>query len=396
MILTCPRHTTLLLGMLILGTLFLPSGAVTAATQDIPPAVNGKIVPAIGEGIAASTTSGLVIGQRPVYDTGPMGSEYATGRSLPIRPPAGIEFPQTDPAMNIYPQQSPFFSAGHLSDQSQSLDLELEEMESITGAAVNKGPRNGVFQSIHFVSTFLPPTKNDDPRIVELEAYGYLAFPLPSRDSPLILSPGFAAHFFSASEPVDLPEEVFETYLQIRWLRKVGQRWGIDLSATPGVYSDFEDSEDGFRITAHGLISYDKSPLSKWVAGILFLHRNDVNYLPAGGWIWTPSDDTRLELLFPKPRLARRFRAVGCIEDWCYIAGEFGGDAWWVERGDGTHDFLYQRDYRLLFGVERKHFGLLHGHVEIGYVFGREFEYDSAPPTIELDPSILLRAGLRY
>ena len=40
--------------------------------------------------------------------------------------------------------------------------------------------------------------------------------------------------------------------------------------------------------------------------GVLYLNRNDVAWLPAGGVIWMPSDSRRYELLFPKPKLDHR------------------------------------------------------------------------------------------
>ena len=42
------------------------------------------------------------------------------------------------------------------------------------------------------------------------------------------------------------------------------------------------------------------------IAGLIYLDRYDVNILPAGGLIWTPSDDQRHEIVFPRPRLAWR------------------------------------------------------------------------------------------
>ena len=56
-------------------------------------------------------------------------------------------------------------------------------------------------------------------------------------------------------------------------------------------------------------------------AGILYLNRFTVNWLPAGGIIWDPNDDVHLEILFPRPKFAYRFTASALHEDWAYVAG---------------------------------------------------------------------------
>jgi hypothetical protein len=291
----------------------------------------------------------------------------------------------------------PFLDVSVRSPASQGLEIPMETIEEFVETPVPRGTRDGIFQSAHFISTWLPPLNDGEPRIVELSTYAVFALPCPTRDSPLILTPGYETYFFSQPEPVDLPDAVHGAYLEVRWLKKLTDAWGMDLSVMPGVYSDFEqDTGEGFRIPARALVSVDSSPALKWVAGVVYLDRNDISFLPAGGLIWTPHDDVRYDLVFPKPKIAWRFRNMGDVEDWCYLAGEFGGGAWSVERTDGSADILYERDYRFLVGVERKHFGWFHSRIETGFVFGRAFEYDSDGSEIELDPTILLRAALRY
>ena len=88
---------------------------------------------------------------------------------------------------------------------------------------------------------------------------------------------------------------------------------------TPGVYSDFDD-------TAGRRVSHSRAkPWSgttgfpaacRWLAGILYLNRFTVNWLPAGGIIWDPNDDVHLEILFPRPKFAYRFTSSALHEDW--------------------------------------------------------------------------------
>ena len=61
-----------------------------------------------------------------------------------------------------------------------------------------------------------------------------------------------------------------------------------------------------------------------------------------------------------------------------------------------TQDLLTYRDFRVLVGYQRKIIGGLSRRFEVGYVFGRELEFDSATPDVSLDDSLFLRAGLTY
>ena len=62
--------------------------------------------------------------------------------------------------------------------------------------------------------------------------------------------------------------------------------------------------------------------------------------LPAGGFIWSPDEDTRLQVTFPQPKLARRVGAVGGAGWWVYAAGEFGGGTWAYRTPAGAANVL--------------------------------------------------------
>ena len=113
--------------------------------------------------------------------------------------------------------------------------------------------------------------------------------------------------------------------------------------------------------------------------------------------IWTPNPDLRLDLIFPRPKLARRLVFIPRQrEDWVYLAGSLGGRTWAVERQTGTPDQLTLRDYRLLVGWERIIEGGSGVFAEAGFVFGRELEYDSDPLTQSFDDAFMIRGGVRF
>ena len=125
-----------------------------------------------------------------------------------------------------------------------------------------------------------------------------------------------------------------------------------------------------------------------------------MNFLPLGGLVWRPQDDIKLELVAPRPRIGRRvywFGAYGeAVQDWLYVAGEFGGGTWAFQRSSGVDDVVNYRDYRVIVGWERKALWGLDARLEIGYVFWRTIEYASTVPDLEPDDTLMLRAGLTY
>ncbi len=264
------------------------------------------------------------------------------------------------------------------------------------------GTRPGVFQKVSIETTWLASGHGaEDVGITDVEAKVVFGFPCPTRESPLVVTPGWAVHFFDGPIQGDLPARVYDSYVQFRWLARPWPRLGIDLAVSPGWYSDLEQgSGDALRITGHGAGLWTCSPTLKLAFGVAYLDRRDVPVLPIGGILWTPAEDISFELVAPRPRVARRLdflpSATAGIEHWLYLAGEFGGGTWAIQRADGTSDLLTARDYRLLLGLERKAPGRLNSVLEAGYVFGRRFEYEQPTPDIRPGDTLLVRAGLSY
>ena len=134
------------------------------------------------------------------------------------------------------------------------------------------------------------------------------------------------------------------------------------------------------------------------VAGLIYLDRRDVDFLPAGGLLWTPSDDKRIELIFPRPRFAVRVAESKRASQWLYTAAEFGGNQWAMQSNTGANQIVVFRDYRLIAGWERKPAALgLSWRVEMGYVFGRVVQYyDSTEPNYYPTDTLMARAGVWY
>jgi hypothetical protein len=287
-------------------------------------------------------------------------------------------------------------------DPSELSESYTEDYDTYMGAGeCESGPtsqKNGLFQKWTSRVTYIPSNDGDPSLgITSLETWVVLGLPCPTRENPLLITPGFGAHLLDSSGLPDVPDTLYDAYVQFRWLGKLNGCWGYDLVVTPGYYSDFEDVDgDAFRPTGRAIVSYEWSPTIQLLFGAVYLNREDLQVLPAAGAIYQPSDDVRWEFVMPRPRYARRISQTCDCEKWWYVVGEFGGGSWQVTRDSGAQDVLTLNDYRCMLGYETKLNGGAGYLFEVGYVFGRELEYSSAPIVYDLDSSFVARAAITF
>ena len=93
------------------------------------------------------------------------------------------------------------------------------------------------------------------------------------------------------------------------------------------------------------------TPTVQIAAGVVYIDRVQIKLLPAGGIIWTPNPDARYEILFPNPKLARRWTTIGNTDVWLYATGEYGGGSWTIQRIGFTDQADYN-DIRVGGGIE--------------------------------------------
>jgi hypothetical protein len=263
------------------------------------------------------------------------------------------------------------------------------------------GVRNGFFQKVLFDATWLAPGGSNGMGVNDLALQSIFALPCPKPDSPLVITPGFDVQFLQGPQNADLPPRLYDSYVDFRWLSQVTPTLGLDLAITPGVFSDFDQqSGKAFRMQGHGAAAWTWNETTKIVVGGAYLDRPDVEFIPIGGVIWTPSSDLKFDLIFPHPKISRRVYWGGNtgddVQDWVYVAGEFNGDAWAIRRSDGLDDQVVISDYRLVFGMERKVLNGLSSRFEVGYVFGRRIKYRSDTPDVHPSDTVMLRGGLTY
>ncbi len=225
-------------------------------------------------------------------------------------------------------------------------------------------------------------------------------------DTPLLITPGFAFNWFEgppSAAGADLPAQVYDAYLDTAWYPRFSEFLGADLGVRTGVYSDFENvNSDSIRILGRGVAIIKLSPKLDVHVGAWYLDRNDVKILPVAGVHWRPNSEWDAFLVFPNPKVRKRFVNIGSSQWWWYVAGEYGGGRWTIERDPagvaaGIDDDIDYNDIRAIAGLEWETQTKLHGHVEVGYVFDREILYDSGlPAKFSLDDTVMLRAGVDF
>lgn len=259
------------------------------------------------------------------------------------------------------------------------------------------GAKPGFFQRLTAYETWLAGGGGSALEMHETSALVTGGIPFFSRDTPLLFTPGFTARFLDGPNLPDVPARLYDATLDVRHLRQLTERLGMDVAVTTGAYGDYEHSRAGMvRVSGRGLAAWQWRPTTQLVLGVAYFNRGNLKLLPVGGVIWQPNDDWRIEALVPQPRIARRVIAGADREWWFYLAGEVGGGVWAVDRADGSGDLLSLTDFRLRLGLERFVLAGFKTWLETGYVFGRTLSYRSLDQTIVLSDALLLRAGLAY
>ncbi len=267
------------------------------------------------------------------------------------------------------------------------------------GTPITLATATKFLQEVRVDYLWMPGKASKEFGMHDVDLSSTFAIPLfYNTQTPLLVTPGFAAHFWSGPRDQDVPPHVFDAYLQGAWNPQVTPWLGGELAFRVGVYSDFQKvTSDSLRYTATGLMVLSFSPSIKIKGGIWYLDRNRIQILPAGGIIWTPNADTRCEILFPNPKLARRLSTIGTTEWWGYARGNYGGGAWTYQDTAGAQTSIDYNDLRVAVGAEFDRAGGLNGYIEVGAAFERElFNLPGNPGTFPLTTIVFVGAGLAY
>jgi len=309
-------------------------------------------------------------------------------------PPASIDGPEeiAPPDSSLTPDQPPEITI----DDAPLFD-DLFEGTLLAAPRQKLNPyKDGFFQKLSLSAGWMGNSSDPhDLGLTEVETFVQVGLPAPIIQWPLLITPGFNLTLIDGPTVTDLPPRLYLAYVDFMWLPQIVRGYTLLLSVVPSVFGDFEASQ--FRLTGKGLVIIDWIPdRLQFVGGVLYLNRENIRLLPAGGFIWTPTDWTRFELIFPKPKLGVRFNVGQGYEDWLYTTAEFGGNTWPIIRTGDFQDNVTYNDYRLLVGFERKLQGGAGYRLEAGYVFGRTISFTSGHGDFDPQDTFLFRGGITY
>ena len=242
-----------------------------------------------------------------------------------------------------------------------------------------------------------------------LDLSATFAFPfLWNPETPIKVTPGFTFNWWEGPTGSGipngtildyLPPRVYDAYLSTGWTPQLNSYIGGDLGVTVGAYSDMRKvSTESIRVTGHGLFILSINDKFQVKAGMAYYDRVRVKIMPAGGVVWSPNADTRFDILFPNPMIARRLISTGTAEWWLYCRGEYGGGSWFVapSGGPGDAEMIDYNDIRVSLGLECNRENRLSGMVELGISCARELIAKETWTVYHPSTTLFIRAGLVY
>jgi len=188
-------------------------------------------------------------------------------------------------------------------------------------------------------------------------------------------------------------------------MRRINERWMLRFMLGGAFATDlYNTGGDAWRMRGGGFAMYRPNERWSFAVGAMATGRRDIPVLPAVGLIWQPTPALTVNLMMPRPRISWLLIERRNRQHWVYVGGAIDGGDWAYERANGVGDRLEYREWRLVLGWESmppKPPGAFMStgttiNAEVGYVFGREFEFKSATPDISIGNAVLLRAGVRF
>jgi hypothetical protein len=217
--------------------------------------------------------------------------------------------------------------------------------------------------------------------------------------------PGFVFNWTSgpaSPETADVPPRLYDAFLDFGLEPQFGPRFGAELHARIGVYSDFESvTTQSLRYIGTGVGIYRVTDQTSLKLGVAYIDRVDLKLFPAFGILWEPNPQTRWDIFFPAPKIANYWTTVGNKQIWWYLGAEYGGGSWTIDREEapdaGASDRMDINDIRVFLGLETWNLNRYHAFTEIGYVFDREIVYYLVPSqSLKVDDTFMVRGGVSW
>jgi hypothetical protein len=230
-------------------------------------------------------------------------------------------------------------------------------------------------------------------------------FDLDADEEGLEIDFGTGIHFVDGPSHIgsDLPPRLFDIVWNTRFKAETDHGIGIDANFKMGLFTDFEGSvREGWRfpgrLLAYADVWKSHQEVGRFVAGFEYLDLEQTEILPAGGVIFEPNPDTKIDLYFPRPQIRLRVDHDESKDQWLYFRGEYHGSAWAIERVTDNSDVVSLTEYRATVGLETipSDKEETSSFLEVGFLFNRDLEYRSGVGNFQPDDTVVIRMGSRY
>lgn len=203
--------------------------------------------------------------------------------------------------------------------------------------------RNSLFQSVGFEASNAANTGAARCGLFETRADVTLGLPLPTVQTPLLVSPTFA--WTQIETPEDLPSpfddkiSLFSQGLTFQYYVPLNERLLINVNVNAFYNTDYHSSaSDAWFFNGYAAAAWKINPRTNLLFGV-YHNGAAENWktIPVGGLVWKPREDFYLEAMIPYPKIAKRVD-LGVVDEninasphWIYVAGEVGGNIWAFE-----------------------------------------------------------------
>ena len=116
--------------------------------------------------------------------------------------------------------------------------------------------RQGFFQRFRLSGGWFDRAGEDGLGVSNLKTSLTVAIPMGSFENLLIIMPGFEADCLNGPTQVDAPSILYDVGVDFMWRKQFDDHWGVMVAVRPAVASDFQTSQDGFRVTGRVLATW--------------------------------------------------------------------------------------------------------------------------------------------
>jgi len=222
---------------------------------------------------------------------------------------------------------------------------------------------------------------------------------------PPLVKVGFAYTDLFAAESLGLPDDLYEYSIGLAWVRPINDRWTVRAMLGVGFATDNQNtSSDAWQFRGGVFAMYERNERLKWTFGAFATGRDDLPVIPAVGAVWQPNPCTRVDLLFPQPKVNCLISDDGSRQQWAFLGAGINGTTWAYEQPGMIDDRLTYKDLRIVIGWESRPsasagmpFALGKTmRVELGYAFSRELKFENETRVEDLDDGLMLGISTKF